>query len=83
MEVFNLRQSNRKHKKYAADVFLRGRLYRNVHFGDTRYQHYHDMTPLKLYSHLDHNDWDRKERFQARHQHNSGPAAMLSKEFLW
>ncbi len=83
MEVFNLRKSTRKNKKYMADVKLRGEMYKNVHFGDARYQHYKDITPLKLYSHLDHKDWDRKVRFYQRHNLNNGPAAMLSKEFLW
>jgi len=83
MEVINLRKSNQKNKKYAADVIIRGQLHKNVNFGDTRYQHYRDQTPLKLYSDLDHNDWDRKESFHKRHSHNHGPASMLSKEFLW
>lgn len=83
MEVRNLRKSNQKHKKYAADVVVDGKLYKNVNFGDVRYQQYKDRTSLKLYSHLDHNDWDRKVKFYKRHDHNTGPAAMLSKEFLW
>lgn len=83
MEVFNLRASNQRHKKYAADVILRGKLYRNVNFGDKRYQHYKDSTPLRLYSHLDHNDLNRKAKFYQRHGSNNGPAALLSKEFLW
>lgn len=27
-----------------------------IHFGDTRYEHYRDKTPLKLYSYLNHED---------------------------
>ena len=83
MEVFNLRKSTRKNKKYAADVKLNGKLYKNVNFGSLNYQQYKDSTPLKLYSHLDHNDLDRKIKFHKRHKHNNGPAALLSKEFLW
>lgn len=83
MEVFNLRKSTRKNKKYMADVILKGKLYKNVHFGDARFAQYRDNTPLKLFSYLDHNDWDRKIRFYERHKHNNGPAAELSKEFLW
>lgn len=39
-----------------------------IHFGDTRYEHYKDTTPLKLYSHLDHNDKERRRLYRARHQ---------------
>lgn len=83
MEVLRLIKSPRQGKKYRADVIINGKLYKNIDFGSTDYQQYRDSTPLKLYSHLDHNDWDRKVRFYQRHQKNNGPAAMLSKEFLW
>jgi hypothetical protein len=83
MKVLDIRKSNQKHKKYSADVIINGQLYNNVNFGDTRYQHYKDSTPLKLFSHLDHNDKDRRDRFYVRHKSNTGPAGMLSKKFLW
>lgn len=83
MEVLNIRVSDRKNKKYVADVIINGRLYRNQHFGDTRYQHYRDSTPIKAFSHLDHNDWERRRRYLARHKHNDGPSGKLSDEFLW
>jgi hypothetical protein len=83
MEVFDLRKSTRKNKKYMADVKINGILHKNVHFGSLNYEQYKDSTPLKLYSNLDHNNLKRRELFHIRHQHNHGPAAMLSKEFLW
>lgn len=83
MEVIRLEPSTRNHKKYVADVIIKGKLYKNVHFGDKRYQHYRDMTPLKLYSYLDHEDMARKRAFHSRHKNNNGPASMLAKEFLW
>ncbi len=83
MEVSNLKKSTRKDKKYMADVKIGNKQYKNIHFGDTRYEHYKDSTPLKLYSHLDHNNLGRKKLFHDRHNKNTGPAAMLSKEFLW
>lgn len=55
-------KSNRKNKKYMA-YSPTGK---KVHFGDSRYQHYRDTTGLGLYSHLDHNDKDRKKRYLAR-----------------
>ena len=69
--------------KYVADVLIDGIVYKNVKFGSKRYQHYKDRTPLKLYSHLDHNDKERLRLFYARHRNNNGPAAMLSKKYLW
>lgn len=82
MQVLDLRKSNQKYKKYRADVVIDGQTYRNIDFGDTRYQHFRDSTPLKLYSYLDHNDEKRRQNFYKRHQYNNGPAALLSKKFL-
>lgn len=53
--------SNRKHKKYMVEH--NGK---KIHFGDKRYHHYKDSTPLKKYSHLDHNDKDRRDRYLKR-----------------
>lgn len=55
------KKSTRKHKKYMVQ-------YKDgwIHFGDTRYQHYKDSTPLKLYSHLDHGDKERRGNYRAR-----------------
>ena len=83
MEVYDLRRSTQRNKKYAADVKIDNILYRNVNFGDNRYEHYKDSTPLKLYSHLNHNDLERRRLFHTRHKNNTGPASMLAKEFLW
>lgn len=83
MEVFNLRLSNRKHKKYTADVAIGNRLHMNVHFGDNRYQQYRDATPLKAWSHLDHNDPKRRQAYLSRHAKDKGPAGLLAKQFLW
>ena len=57
MVKYTLKKSTRQFKKYMA-VFDDGRP--SVHFGDNRYEQYRDSTPLKLYSHLDHNDNTRK-----------------------
>jgi hypothetical protein len=40
---------------------------KSVSFGDKRYQHFKDQTPLKLYSHLDHLDPKRRASYRARH----------------
>jgi hypothetical protein len=60
--MYTIKRSAAAHKKYAA-VFSDGR---RVNFGDTRYQHYEDRTPLKLYSHLDHHDPKRRANFLSR-----------------
>ena len=83
MQVLSLRVSNRKDKKYVADVIADGKLHRNVHFGSRDYQHFRDSTPLRAFSHLDHNDPKRRERFHQRHKNNHGIAAQLSKMLLW
>lgn len=40
---------------------------KKVHFGDKRYMHYRDKVPLQLYTHLDHNDAERRRRYYSRH----------------
>jgi len=45
-------KSTRKNKKYMV-ISPSGK---KIHFGSLNMQHYRDRTPLKLYSHLDHND---------------------------
>lgn len=83
MEVSNLRKSTHKNKKYMADVIYNGKSYKNIHFGDIRYGQYRDSTQIKLYSHLDNNDLERKRLYHTRHRYNTGISSMLSKEFLW
>ena len=54
-------KSSRKNKKY--QVYYNGKW---IHFGDTRYEHYKDKTPLKLYSYLDHKDKKRRQDYLNR-----------------
>jgi hypothetical protein len=62
-----------KNKKYRVWVLSpTNTLLGKVDFGALKdnkkgYQHYKDSTPLKLYSYLDHNDKDRRDRYRARH----------------
>ena len=37
-----------------------------IHFGDTQYEQFKDQTPLKLYSHLNHNDTKRRMNYLQR-----------------
>ncbi len=56
-----------------------------IQFGDQRYQQYKDSTPLKLYSHLDHLDKERKELYYRRFGKESKPytAKWFSHRYLW
>ena len=72
--------SERKHKKYVA-ILDDGR---RIHFGDKRYQHFRDSTPLKRYSHLDHGDVNRRDSFHARFKHSpKNSAGYFALKYLW
>lgn len=75
-----IRKSTRKFKKYM--VLHNGKW---IHFGDTRYQHFKDRTPLKMYSHLDHNDPARKRRYYQRHgtTRDKSSAKYWANLYLW
>lgn len=62
-------KSKTKHKKYDA-IIQNKKTSREKHlpFGDVRYQHFKDSTGLNIYSHLDHNDNDRRRLYRARHK---------------
>lgn len=83
MNVLKIEKSPKAFKKYRATVVINGKLYKDIDFGDTRYEHFQDATPLKIYSNLDHNDPKRRRSYLARHQHNNGPAGQLARVFLW
>jgi hypothetical protein len=56
------------------------------HFGDTRYEHYRDTTPLRLYAHLNHHDRRRRNLYRVRHErdrHVVGSSGWLADKFLW
>ena len=73
--------STRKHKKY--DVYKDGKYL--LSFGDQRYEHYHDK--FGHYSHMDHNDEVRREKFRARFggkDYNDPSGALYwSWHYLW
>jgi hypothetical protein len=83
--LLGFQQSNSKNKKY--DAILKhqhtGRE-RVVSFGDTRYQHYKDR--IGLYTHLNHLDSIRRERYLKRHHrdiHNKFSSGYFSAKYLW
>lgn len=54
-------KSNHKNKKYM--VFYNNKW---IHFGDKRYDHYEDLTPLKLYKNQNHYDIKRRNAYLKR-----------------
>lgn len=71
-------KSTRKNKKYMVRT-PKGKL---IHFGSNTHEQYKDSTPLKLYSHLDHGDKERRANYRARHEKvmKDGKPAYLDKE---
>lgn len=59
MKTLNFSKSKSKNKKYSV-IAPSGKL---INFGDKRYEHYKDTTPLKLYKNLDHNDKQRQKNY--------------------
>jgi len=77
-------------KKYRVTVPRHG----TVQFGDKRYQHYRDRTPLRLYAAQDHGDKARRASYRRRHAgirlkdgsraiDRRYSAAWFSYHFLW
>lgn len=58
-----------------------------ISFGSKVHQHYRDVTPLKLYRDLDHNDTKRRENFRKRFRKLYNPdyysPTQMSWEYLW
>jgi hypothetical protein len=79
--TYNFIVSKRKNKKY--DVYKNGKYL--VSFGSKGNQQFKDKTPLKAYSHLDHLDKDRKERYYKRFGKEAvfESAKWFSHRFLW
>ena len=70
LEGREIKKSTRKNKKYMVKVGTRW-----IHWGDSRYQQYKDMTPLKAYSYLDHGDAKRRALYHQRHKHTKDPSS--------
>lgn len=70
-----------RYKKYRV-ILSNGQV---VDFGDIRYQHYKDSSPLQAYAHMNHGDKKRRELYYARHNMNypKYSADWLAKKYLW
>ena len=68
-------------KKYTAFVKNRKtKKVRKIHFGDRRYQHYKDRTPLKLYAKKNHNERKRMQGYFSRHSGTPERGKAIKKE---
>ena len=80
-------KSNTEYKKYDAILLNKstGR-FKRIPFGDKRYQQYKDSTGLNLYSHLNHLDKKRRDRYRLRHRGENNrkfSSGWFSWYFLW
>ena len=77
-------KSQRKNKKYMVEFEINGKPYK-IHFGDDRFMHFKDRTPLKLYSVFDHEDKERRARYYMRHGTTTDltTAKFWASNFLW
>lgn len=62
-------KSDKPNKKYKAIITNKKNVadFKLVYFGNSRYEHYKDITPFKLYKDLDHKDKKRRKAYRKRH----------------
>jgi hypothetical protein len=71
--IVKFMKSSRPKKKYMAMIEnLKTKKRRTIHFGASDYPQYKDRTPLKLYSHKNHGDKKRMQRYFKRHSRSIG-----------
>jgi hypothetical protein len=77
-------ESTRKGKKYMVSFKWKGKTYIR-HFGALGYKHFKDNTGLGIYSHLDHGDKKRRDRYYARQGFTNDPLSpkYWSNKYLW
>lgn len=60
--------TDKSKKKYKVVIYNKeGYKIKTLQFGDKGYEHYEDVTPLKLYSDMDHKDSVRRSQYRQRH----------------
>lgn len=80
-KIVKIEKSNRKNKKYKAVIQSMNGKKRIIHFGNIHYEHYRDITPLKLYSYLNHNDKIRRVKYYMRFSKSYNKTDALKKEW--
>lgn len=87
-DLMGFKRAKNKNKKYEAMIINKktGKTV-NIPFGNSNYEQYKDSTGLNLFSHLDHNDEERRDRFYKRFKKqinkNYWSPATLSAYYLW
>lgn len=85
--MYKIVEPRRKYKKYSVLKYNKKTKEWDylLSFGDNRYQHYKDSTPLKLWSHLDHGNKERRKRYYQRHGTTTDKesATYWSNKYLW
>ena len=82
-KIIKFEKSYRPEKKYMVFVKnLDANKIRVIHFGASDYEQYKDRTPLKLYSHKNHNNRKRMQNYFNRHSGTKkrGSAIALEKK---
>ena len=81
-KLVSIEKSTRDGKKYKATIEnKKSKKQVSIHFGSTAHQHYKDKKGL--YSHLDHNDKERRKRFQNRFRSRYNPNEYSATYFSW
>ena len=83
---FYIQKSTRQHKKYDIYKKLKDGTYKYfLSFGDNRYQHFKDRTPIKAFSNLNHGDPDRRKLYYNRHglTKSKSSSKYWSNKYLW
>lgn len=66
LKVGQFAKSTSKGKKYMTRVDLGNGKTKIIHFGDLKHEHFKDSTGLGLFSHLNHGDKIRQEKYKKR-----------------
>lgn len=80
-------EPRRKYKKYSVLKYdpTKKKYEYLLSFGDNRYYHYKDKTPLQLWTHLNHYDKKRRINYYKRHgiTNDKESAKYYSNKYLW
>ena len=72
-----IKKSTRKNKKY---MIYNPKTMKYVHFGERGANHFKDVSPIRMYTNLNHNDPKRRRNYLLRHHGVSSKKEALLKE---
>ena len=87
-DFIRFEKAKAKNKKYSAIIRnKKTNKLKKLNFGDNRYKHFFDKTGLKIYTHLNHNDKQRRKNYISRHsvfiKKGFYSPSYFSMNFLW